>query len=127
MPKHPPILGTLSLPVIASPMFIVSTPELVVEQCKSGIIGTIPSLNGRSTEEFGRILTGIQQRLSDAREPAPYGVNLIAHRTNVRLEDDLAACIRHKVPLIITSLGVSSNLIKQVHDYGGVVFHDITN
>ncbi|WP_330950223.1 MULTISPECIES: NAD(P)H-dependent flavin oxidoreductase [Paracoccus] len=124
--------GRLRLPVIASPMFIVSNPTLVVAQCKAGVVGTIPSLNGRTVEEFEAIVTEIQQRLAEAEaaapgSTAPFGVNLIAHRTNVRLEPDLEICIKHKVPIIITSLGVSESLIERVHAYGGIVLHDITN
>jgi nitronate monooxygenase len=124
--------GRLSLPLIAAPMFIVSVPGLVVAQCTAGIVGTMPSLNGRTAEEFEQLLEAIEAGLkaAEARTPggvAPYGINLIAHRTNARVEADLEICIRHEVPVIITSLGVNAALIKRVQAYGGIVLHDVTN
>jgi len=122
----------LSLPVVAAPMFLASGPELVIECCKAGIVGTFPSLNQRSTEGFDQWLTEIQAALVEfeaetGKKAAPFGVNLIVHKSNPRLQDDLAVCIKHKVPLIITSLGAASELIDAVHGYGGIVFHDVIN
>lgn len=114
--------GHLKLPVISAPMFLVSGIDLVVEASRNGIIGTFPALNARTSEKFEEWLIEIKERLGDI----PYGVNLIVHKSNPRLEADLQLCIKHKVPLIITSLGAVSDLVKAVHSYGGVVFHDVT-
>lgn len=122
-----PLRGGLKLPVIAAPMFLVSGPELVVACCQQGIIGTFPALNQRNTEDFADWLSEIKQSLARlSTVPAAYGVNLIVHKTNPRLEADLQVCIEQRVPLIITSLGLVGSLIERVHAYGGVVFHDIT-
>jgi len=120
----------LSLPVIAAPMFLVSGVDLVVEACKNGIIGTFPSLNGRSSEDFENMLIQITEELATFeknhnRKAAPFGVNLIVHKTNKRIEKDLALCVKYKVPLVITSLGAVKDIVQTVHDYGGKVFHDI--
>jgi len=122
----------LSLPVIAAPMFLVSGPDLVIETCKAGVVGTFPALNQRSTEGFEDWVVTIKAQLATfeketGRKAAPFGVNLIAHRSNPRLEADLAICVKHEVPLIITSLGAVPSLIEQVHGYGGLVFHDVIN
>lgn len=114
----------LKLPVIAAPMFLVSGPDLVVASCQAGIVGTFPALNQRTTEGFGEWLTQIEARLTP--DDAPYGVNLIVHNTNPRVEADLQVCEAHKVPLIVTSLGALSDLVDRVHAYGGLVFHDVT-
>jgi len=133
MPLPAIFQGRLSLPVIASPMFIVSTPELVIEQCKAGIVGTMPSLNAREADQFEPYLVRIQQELAAfaAANPGkpvpPYVINLIVHKTNLRLEHDLEVCIRQKVPLIITSLGASKTVIDKIHAYGGIVLHDVVN
>ncbi len=119
----PESLDGTRLPVIAAPMFLVSGPELVIASCKAGVIGTFPALNQRTTEGFAQWCDDI----AGAIDGAPYGVNLIAHRSNPRLEADLAVCVEKKVPLIITSLGAVSELVDTVHSYGGVVFHDVTN
>ncbi len=122
---------SMRLPVIGAPMFIVSGPELVIEQCKAGIIGTFPSLNARPKELLGDWLTQIQAALAehDRAHPdspaAPYGVNLVAHKSNGRLEHDLALCVEHKVPVVITSLGVRPELNEAIHSYGGFVLHDV--
>lgn len=121
---------TLNLPVIASPMFLVSGPELVIEACKAGIVGTFPALNQRTSEGFESWLIEIQAALQayekdTGRKPAPFGVNLIVHASNPSLAADLEICKRHKVPLIITSLGAVPDVIEQVHAYGGLVFHDV--
>jgi nitronate monooxygenase len=122
----------LSLPAVAAPMFLISGPKLVIESCKSGIVGTFPALNQRSTAGFEEWLAEIQESLDGAKTPqgkaaAPFGVNLIVHRTNPRVEADLEVLVRHRVPLVITSLGAVSEIVDAVHSYGGLVFHDITN
>lgn len=113
----------LKVPAIVAPMFLVSGPDLVVETCKAGLCGTFPALNQRTTQGFDEWLCEIEERLGD--DSAPYGVNLIVHGSNPRVEADLEVCIRHKVPLIITSLGAVPDLVKAVHSYGGLVFHDV--
>ncbi len=115
--------GGLKVPAIVAPMFLVSGPDLVVESCKAGFCGTFPALNQRTTEGFDEWLCEIEERLGD--DAAPYGVNLIVHQSNPRVEADLEVCIKHKVPLIITSLGAVPDLVKAVHSYGGLVFHDV--
>ncbi|MEO8933715.1 MAG: nitronate monooxygenase [Xanthomarina sp.] len=120
----------LTLPVIAAPMFLISGPQLVIEACKNGIVGTFPALNQRTSEGFEAWLVEIKTALSafekeTGKKAAPFGVNLIVHQTNPRLQADLELCIKHKVPLIITSLGAVSELVEAVHSYGGLVFHDI--
>ena len=115
----------LKLPVIAAPMFLVSGPDLVVESCNAGIIGTFPSLNQRSTEGYREWLHEIKSRLSP--DAAAYGVNHIVHPTNPRLMSDMMVSVEEKVPLIITSLGAVRDVVDAVHGYGGVVFHDIAN
>jgi len=121
--------GRLSLPAIAAPMFLVSGPDLVVETCRSGVVGTFPALNQRTTEGFADWLGEIEERLAAPADGpvAPYGVNLIVHRTNPRVQADLEVVVRHKVPLIITSLGAVRELVDAVHSYGGLVFHDVIN
>jgi len=117
----------LRLPAIAAPMFLTSGPDLVVECCKAGLIGTFPALNQRSTEGFVQWMEEIETRLAEAGNAAPYGVNLIVHKTNPRLAADLEQVVRHKVPLIITSLGAVRDVVDAVHSYGGLVFHDVIN
>ncbi|WP_274631183.1 NAD(P)H-dependent flavin oxidoreductase [Arvimicrobium flavum] len=117
--------GKLRLPVIVSPMFLISGPDLVVESCNAGVVGTFPALNQRTTQGYADWLDEIEGRR--ASPGAPFGVNLVVHRSNPRLEADLAVTIDRKVPLVITSLGLNRDLIKAVHGYGGVVFHDVTN
>jgi len=113
------------LPVIAAPMFLVSGPEIVSACCKAGIVGTFPALNQRTSAGFDEWLTDIEKDLSDVQHPG-FGVNLIVHKTNPRLEQDLDICVKHKVPLVITSLGAVKDLVDAVHSYGGKVFHDVT-
>jgi nitronate monooxygenase len=127
-----PFEGRLRVPAIAAPMFLVSGPDLVVETCRSGVVGTFPALNQRTGEGYAAWLNEIEARLERAgreegRAPAPFGVNLIVHRTNARLQEDLAITVRHKVPLVITSLGAVSDVVDAVHSYGGVVLHDVIN
>lgn len=122
----------LSLPAIAAPMFLISGPKLVIECCKQGIIGTFPALNHRTSEGFEEWLIEIKTTLAEHEKetdqaPAPYGVNLIVHRTNPRMKQDLEICVKHKVPIIITSLGAVEEVIDTVHSYGGIVYHDIIN
>lgn len=122
----------LSLPVVAAPMFLISGPELVIEACKNGILGTFPALNPRTTESLDEWLCEIEESLDGAtrangKPAAPYGVNLIVHRSNPRLEADLEVVVKHRVPIVITSLGAVSELVDAVHGYGGLVYHDITN
>ena len=125
MPLPKSFEGRLSLPAVSAPMFLVSGPKLVKATCKAGVPGTFPALNQRSTEEFEDWVVETKEGLDD--NAAPYGVNLIVHKTNPRVEADLAICEKHEVPLIITSLGAVPDLVDTVHGYGGVVFHDIVN
>lgn len=122
----------LSLPAIAAPMFLASGPKLVIETCKSGIAGTFPALNQRTSEGFESWLQEISGALADYEQAtgntaAPYGVNLIVHKSNARLQADLELCVKYKVPLIITSLGAASEVVEAIHSYGGLVFHDVIN
>ena len=124
--------GRLAIPAVAAPMFLVSNPDLVVEACRAGIIGTFPALNRRSSADYETWLVEIRERLDriereTGRAPAPFGVNLIVHKSNPRLQADLEISIRHKVPLIITSLGAVKELVGAVQGYGGLVFHDVIN
>jgi nitronate monooxygenase len=131
MPLPAQFRGRLSLPVIASPMFIASTPELVIEQCKAGIVGAFPALNARPQSLLDEWLTRIREELdgfaaaNPGRPVAPFAVNQIAHASNERLEQDVAACVRHRVPLVITSLRPPREIVDAVHAYGGLVFHDV--
>jgi len=127
---HPPFLDRLSLPAVAAPMFLISGPQLVIECCKNGIVGTFPALNHRTTEGFEEWVIEIKEALEafekeTGKKAAPFAVNLIVHPTNPRVQPDLEICIKHKVPLIITSLGAVSDLVNAVHSYGGLVYHDI--
>jgi len=128
----PEILRGLRLPVIGAPMFLVSGPELVIAQCKAGIVGSMPSLNARPASQFDEWLHRIREELAawDRDHPeqkaAPYAVNHIVHATNARLEEDLAICVKHKAPIIITSLGSREDVNAVVHGYGGFAFHDVT-
>lgn len=120
----------LSLPAIAAPMFLISGPKLVIECCKNGIVGTFPALNQRTSEGFEEWLIQIKSELAEfeketGKKAAPFGVNLIVHPTNPRLEADVKLCMKHKVPLVITSLGAVSMVVDAIHSYGGLVFHDI--
>ena len=120
----------LNLPVVVAPMFLISGPQMVIECCKNGVVGTFPALNHRSTEGFEQWIVEIKMTLRDwevatGKKAAPFGVNLIVHKTNPRLQADLEIVVKHEVPLIITSLGAVSELIQSVHGYGGLVFHDV--
>jgi len=125
--------SALSIPAIGSPMFLVSFPPLVTAQCKAGIVGTFPHVNARTSEQFDQWLTDIKNDLAahSATNPsatvAPYGVNLIVHRTNARFEPDLALVVKHRVPFVITCLGHPGKVVDAVHAYGGTVFCDVTS
>jgi nitronate monooxygenase len=130
----PPILKVrLRLPVVASPMFILSNPDLVIAQCTSGIVGSFPSLNARPQPQLREWLTQITEELAkyDANHPdapsAPFAVNLIVHKSNDRLEEDLATIVEFQVPIVITSLGARADVNDAIHSYGGIVLHDIIN
>ncbi len=115
----------LRLPVICAPMFIISNPDLVIAQCKSGVIGSFPALNARPKEVLDDWLIRIKAELAADPNAAPFAVNQIIHPSNERLEDDMALCVKHEVPLIITSLSAPTQIVPQVHAYGGQVFHDV--
>jgi nitronate monooxygenase len=115
----------LSIPVIGSPLFIISNPDLVIAQCKAGIVGSFPSLNARPLPQFEEWLQRITSELTE--RDAPFAVNLIVHKSNDRLMADLELCVKYKVPLIITSLGAREDVNAAIHGYGGLVFHDIIN
>lgn len=125
--------GRLSIPAIGSPLFIISNPALVIAQCTSGVIGSFPSLNARPLEQLDEWLSEISETLDAARASnpqakiAPYAVNLIVHKSNNRLDQDLEMCVKHKVPLVITSLGARPEVNEAIHSYGGIVMHDIIN
>lgn len=126
MPLPAAFQGRLAVPVVAAPQFLVSGPDYVVEACRAGVVGTFPALNQRSTEGYAAWLDEIGSRLAPHPKAAPYGVNLIVHRSNARLQADLEQTVAHKVPLVITSLGLQPDLIAAVQAYGGLVFHDVT-
>ena len=129
----PPIFDKLRLPVVGAPQFIIANPELVIAQCKAGIVGSFPALNARPQSALDDWLVRIKDELAahDEAHPAapsaPYAVNLIVHKTNERVEQDLATCVKHKVPIVITSLGARPDVNEAVHSYGGVVLHDVIN
>ncbi|MEO2051800.1 MAG: nitronate monooxygenase [Allomuricauda sp.] len=130
MSQKAEFIKDLSLPVVAAPMFLISGPQLVIECCKNGIVGTFPALNQRTSEGFEEWLIEIKTELDKfeqetGKKAAPFGVNLIVHPTNPRLEADVKLCMKHKVPLVITSLGAVSMVVDAIHSYGGLVFHDI--
>src|SRR5579862_4221543 len=133
MPIPEILQGRLRLPVIGAPMFIVSTPKLVLAQCKAGIVGSFPALNARPAAQLDDWLAEITAELAGHRSKnpgakvAPFAVNQIVHSSNDRLEHDLAMCVKHKVPIIITSLRPPAEVVAAVHGYGGVVFHDVIN
>jgi nitronate monooxygenase len=118
-------LTKLRLPVIAAPMFLVSGPELVIAQCKAGIVGSFPALNARPAAQLDEWLAQITEALAGDGAAAPFAVNLIVHRTNGRLDEDLATCARWKVPLVITSLGAREDVNAAVRGWGGLVLHDV--
>ncbi|SDM42250.1 nitronate monooxygenase [Oryzisolibacter propanilivorax] len=129
----PPVLQKLSLPVIGSPLFIVSNPQLVIAQCQAGIVGSMPSLNARPAEQLDDWLAEITETLAawDRAHPespaAPFAINQIVHKSNARLEHDMQVCAKYRVPIVITSLGAREDVNQAVHGWGGVVLHDIIN
>ena len=125
MPIPDSLNKNLTLPVICAPMFIISNPDLVIAQCKSGIIGSFPALNARPKELLDEWLTRIKSELAADPNAAPFAVNQIIHPSNERLEHDMALCVKHEVPLIITSLSAPTQIVPHVHAYGGKVFHDV--
>lgn len=133
MSKLPPALQKPSLPVIGSPLFIISNPQLVIEQCKAGIVGSIPALNARPAEQLDDWLAEITETLAawDKAHPespsAPFAINQIVHKSNDRLEHDMQVCAKYKVPIVITSLGAREDVNQAVHSWGGIVLHDIIN
>ena len=125
MPIPESLNRNLALPVICAPMFIVSNPDLVIAQCKAGLIGSFPALNARPMEVLDDWLTRIKTELAADPNAAPFAVNQIIHPSNERLEHDMALCVKHEVPLIITSLSAPTQIVPPVHAYGGKVFHDV--
>ena len=129
----PAVLAKLPLPIIGSPLFIISTPKLVIEQCKAGVVGSMPMLNARPSSQVDDWLAEITETLAawDRAHPnqkaAPFAINQIVHKSNDRLDHDMEACARYKVPIIITSLGARVDINEAVHAWGGVVLHDIIN
>jgi nitronate monooxygenase len=133
MSKLPPVLANLPFPAIASPLFIISNPKLVIEQCKAGIVGSMPALNARPAAQLEEWLIEITETLAaynkanPDKPAAPFAINQIVHKSNDRLEHDMAMCVKYKVPIIITSLGAREEINAAAHSYGGVVLHDIIN
>ncbi|MDR0216651.1 MAG: nitronate monooxygenase family protein [Comamonas sp.] len=133
MSKLPSVLQKLALPVIGSPLFIISNPKLVIEQCKAGVVGSMPALNARPAEQLEDWLAEITETLAawDKANPdrpsAPFAINQIVHKSNDRLEHDMQVCAKYKVPIVITSLGAREDVNQAVHSWGGVVLHDIIN
>lgn len=129
----PPVLQNLPLPVIGSPLFIISNPQLVIEQCKAGIVGAMPALNARPAELLDEWLAEITETLAahdrahPERPAAPFAINQIVHKSNDRLDHDMALCAKYKVPVIITSLGARTDVNDAVHAWGGIVLHDVIN
>ena len=129
----PPILAKLPLPIIGSPLFIISNPKLVIEQCKAGVVGSMPALNARPAEQLDEWLAEITETLAaynrahPDKPAAPFAINQIVHKTNDRLEHDMQVCAKYKVPIVITSLGARTDINDAVHGWGGIVLHDIIN
>lgn len=129
----PPVLQNLRIPVIGSPLFIISNPDLVIAQCKAGVVGSFPALNARPESQLDEWLDRITTELAehDAKNPdrpsAPFAVNQIVHKTNNRLDHDVEMCVKYKVPVVITSLGARVDVNQAIHSYGGIVLHDIIN
>ena len=129
----PPILQNLPLPVIGAPLFIISNPKLVIEQCKAGVVGSMPSLNARPAELLDDWLAEITtelaayNRANPDKPAAPFAINQIVHKSNERLEHDMQVCAKHRVPIVITSLGAREDVNAAVHAWGGIVLHDVIN
>ncbi len=133
MSKLPAVLQNLPLPIIGSPLFIISNPKLVIAQCTAGVVGSMPALNARPAAQLDEWLAEITEALAahnqahPERPAAPFAINQIVHKSNDRLEHDMALCVKYKVPVIITSLGAREEINQAAHSYGGVVLHDIIN
>lgn len=133
MSKLPPVLQNMSLPVIGSPLFIISNPKLVIEQCKAGVVGSMPALNARPAELLDEWLAEITETLAaynkanPDKPAAPFAINQIVHKSNDRLEHDMQVCAKYKVPIVITSLGAREDVNQAVHAWGGIVLHDVIN
>jgi len=133
MSKLPKTLQNLPLPIIGSPLFIISNPQLVIAQCKAGVLGAMPALNARPASQLDEWLAEITEALAahnkahPDKPAAPFAINQIVHKSNDRLEHDMALCVKYKVPVIITSLGAREEINQAAHSYGGVVLHDIIN
>jgi len=133
MSKLPAIFSTMTFPVIASPLFIISNPKTVIAQCINGVVGSMPSLNARPLSQLDEWLAEITETLAahnrahPDQPAAPFAINQIVHKSNERLDEDMALCVKYKVPLIITSLGAREEINQAAHSYGGVVMHDIIN
>ncbi len=127
MPPLPAPLTRLRLPIIVAPMFLTSDPGLVIAACNAGLLGSFPALNQRDSKGFDDWLSLIRATLAAEPDAAPFAVNLIVHKTNPRLKDDLAVVLRHRVPVVITAFGLDPDLIKAVHAYGGIVLHDVAS
>lgn len=133
MPTFADIKRKMRIPVIGAPLFIVSNPKLVIAQCKAGIIGSFPALNARPQEQLDEWIVEIKEALAehDAKHPdrpsAPFAVNQIVHRSNDRLMKDMESCVKHKVPVVICSLGAREDVYQAIHSYGGLVLHDVIN
>ncbi len=133
MSKLPPTLQNLPLPIIGSPLFIISNPKLVIAQCIAGVVGSMPALNARPAAQLDEWLAEITEALAahnrahPERPAAPFAINQIVHKSNDRLEHDMELCVKYKVPIIITSLGAREEINQAAHSYGGVVLHDIIN
>jgi nitronate monooxygenase len=129
----PPVLKNLKFPVIGSPLFIISNPKLVIAQCKAGVVGSMPALNARPASQLDEWLAEITEALAahDKANPdnkaAPFAINQIVHKSNDRLEQDMALCAKYKVPIVITSLGAREDVNQGVHSWGGIVLHDVIN
>ena len=133
MSKLPAALASVPFPVIGSPLFIISNPKTVIAQCIAGVVGSMPALNARPASQLDEWLAEITETLAaynkahPDRPAAPFAINQIVHKSNVRLEEDMALCVKYKVPIIITSLGAREEINQAAHSYGGVVMHDIIN
>ncbi|HSI53990.1 MAG TPA: nitronate monooxygenase, partial [Ramlibacter sp.] len=133
MSRLPKALQNLELPVIAAPLFIISNPKLVIEQCKAGVIGSMPALNARPAAQLDEWLHEITETLAaynkanPDKPAAPFAINQIVHKSNDRLEHDMEMVVKYKVPVIITSLGARTDVNDAIHSYGGIVLHDIIN
>lgn len=131
--KNNPLKDKLALPVIAAPMFLISNPKMALECCKEGVVGSFPALNQRTSEGLEKWLVEMNEGIEKLKKEnpgkpiAPYAVNLFVNKANPRLEEDLELIVKHKVPVVITSLGANEDVVKKIQSYGGIVLHDVTN